>query len=538
MRSVIIGGIMLRLHRSSYHNILALLLALSVGVLACSAQQPQAGDLDLTFGNAGTLEYNLPGHAVVILGADKQPDGKIVLVGRATSPSLGSQTLVMRLNPDGNLDSTFATEGVFLLTYPTPPGEPESAQAQNHDGRCIKVRPDGKLAVAGIRQSKLFHLVLTADGQMDCVAEAISFSSNPLLDVVVMALRPDGSSLVGCNSLLNGTIDTDVYIYSFQNDGYPDTTFSGGGAVIRSDSNDYIGAMVVQPDGKIVVGGSTDGRFSVFVTRLNPDGTVDTTFGLSSQAGPFKYIQNFSAVGSKEVRSLVLDRDEILVFQHIHGSDTQVRISRLTDRGRLDTTFGSGGHYSAPFGDVMSNAVAMTMTPDCRILVAGRSAHNPSLTRPQLLRLKWDSLPDPTFGTDGFLQVPTDLQSYTPVSLIATEDKIFVIGTSLPISANPRHGVCITKLHAGPKEDTPEIVITEQPQPQSVPIGDTLSLRINTTGPHIVRRVWFRNGVEITRHNILSGELYIYSLLDVGQNSEGTYEIETRYARACFKTGF
>src|SRR5579884_364479 len=60
--------------------------------------------------------------------------------------------------------------------------------------------------------------------------------------------------------------------------GSPDSAFgSSGQAVLQTGSGDAANAIIVEPDGKILVAGSTAGMFSV--TRLNSDGSVDTTFG-------------------------------------------------------------------------------------------------------------------------------------------------------------------------------------------------------------------------------------------------------------------
>ncbi|MDT9071455.1 delta-60 repeat domain-containing protein, partial [Escherichia coli] len=71
-------------------------------------------------------------------------------------------------------------------------------------------------------------------------------------------------------------------------DGRLDESFGDGG-VARGDSgnrNDVLADIVLQPDGKILVAGSTKGieaparaRHNFAVARFNPDGSLDPTFG-------------------------------------------------------------------------------------------------------------------------------------------------------------------------------------------------------------------------------------------------------------------
>ena len=95
-----------------------------------------------------------------------------------------------------------------------------------------------------------------------------------------LTLQSDGKLVLGGSSGSNGILDFSVV--RLNADGSLDTTFSGDGkAVIELGSPDQAKSVVVQPDGKLVLAGTTG------VVRLNADGSLDTTFsgdGISTAA--------------------------------------------------------------------------------------------------------------------------------------------------------------------------------------------------------------------------------------------------------------
>jgi len=100
-----------------------------------------------------------------------------------------------------------------------------------------------------------------------------------------LAIQPDGKILLGghCD---NGS-NLDFCIARFNSNGTLDTTFGSSGKVIQTidSSNDWGQSLVIQPDGKILLGGDCGSRrYSYFcIARFNSDGTLDTSFGSSGK---------------------------------------------------------------------------------------------------------------------------------------------------------------------------------------------------------------------------------------------------------------
>jgi uncharacterized delta-60 repeat protein len=119
-------------------------------------------------------------------------------------------------------------------------------------------------------------------------------------------------------------------------------------------------AVLVQPDSKIVLAGNPGLSEVMTVTRLNPNGSPDTTFNGDGTAtidfGP----------GDDPARSAVLQPDGKIV---VAGGD--VAVARLNANGSPDAAFGAAGKAAVDFGAAtFGNAVALQ--PNGRIVVAGQ----------------------------------------------------------------------------------------------------------------------------------------------------------------------
>jgi uncharacterized delta-60 repeat protein len=179
-------------------------------------------------------------------------------------------------------------------------------------------------------------------------------------------------------------------------DGSPDTTFSQD---LGSGFANAVLSVASQADGKVVAGGiftSVNGTASNYVARLNPDGTVDTNFSLSlgGDSGGFN--------GAVEI--VVVQPDgKILVggqFTSVNGTPSN-RLARLNRDGTVDAAFsdalgGAGGGFNAT---VRSIAVRR----DASIFVAGDFTQVSSTASSHLVLLEPSGVVDEAFtgGLDG-----------------------------------------------------------------------------------------------------------------------------------------
>jgi uncharacterized delta-60 repeat protein len=284
------------------------------------------GQMDLTFGSRGIVTIPIGASAGVISGAGiaLQSDGKILLAG--TGQGNGSPNFaVVRLNRNGSLDATFSSDGIATV----PIGGSAMATA-------IVVLSSGKLAVGGtaITGDGYHHFAVTrlnSNGSLDT-----SFGTGgvtvlaPTAAAWGMVLQPDGSLVLGGQQTYGGT---QAYMAArVTSNGAIDTSFSGDGvATVPIGSNAVGDAIALQSDGKIVLTGDATTSTGVVATvRLNPNGSLDGSFGGGG-------IASYPGGGAN---ALMIDGTGKLVIAGVGAA-----VLRLNPDGSLDTGFGGGNGY-------------------------------------------------------------------------------------------------------------------------------------------------------------------------------------------------
>lgn len=180
------------------------------------------------------------------------------------------------------------------------------------------------------------------------------------------------------------------------NPGDLDATFGSGGKVTtRIGSQDsWAEAVVVQPDGKIVVGGPqgppAGDAWGFGLARFNRDGTLDTTFGSGG-----KVMTSFGQTGRIEAVALQKDQKIVAAGWSFVTGGQDFAVARYNANGSLDASFGDGGRVTTDFttGD---EGNAVVIQPDSKIVVAGQT-----LGKLVLIRYQADGSLDPSFGSFG-----------------------------------------------------------------------------------------------------------------------------------------
>lgn len=268
------------------------------------------GQLDNSFNTIGSVRaaFGMPQSGQnFIFASALQADGKIVVVGEV-GDGAQADMIVARYNTDGALDTNFGGQGyVHGIGHAISQG----FTTIDLDGRgdtayAVAIQADGKIVVGGTitETSGLqdFALVwLDASGHLDTTFRPTGISiplgaSNAA--VGGLAIQPDGKILA---TGYIGDSHLDLLLARFRPDGTLDNTFGSEGLTFHniSNSGDEVGeGIVLQPDGKIVVGGYLDkgltrkNDFIVlrYTTTGDPDsfgdnGAVITDFGGDDQAG-------------------------------------------------------------------------------------------------------------------------------------------------------------------------------------------------------------------------------------------------------------
>lgn len=345
------------------------------------------GALDLSFGAlSGGLNSD-----VALVGI--QPDAKILVSSHYLRSFAGTATgRLARLHPDGSLDTSFRQTGTGL----------------NYFALRMATQSDGKLVLIGgfteyNGTSSPGIIRLNADGTRDA-----SFSvpvgwigAGYLQDV---AFQPDGKLLIsGQFTTCYGS--PRPYIARLNSNGSLDTSFVQTGTGL----DNLVGNIRLQSDGKILVAGnffSYNGTALRSIARLQPDGSLDTTFALPGNGfDGFSYYSIVDANGGIFVSG---------GFSSYNGTAAN-QVARLNANGTLDTSFQFSGTDGAVF--------AIVPLPDGRVMIGGNFSMVGTQTKPYLARLLADGSLDPDFQLAG-----TGLSSTAGAVFLTSDFKLLIPG--------------------------------------------------------------------------------------------------------------
>ncbi|MFD2785649.1 beta strand repeat-containing protein [Hymenobacter rubripertinctus] len=281
-----------------------------------------------------------------------QPDGKILVAGAFTSYNGTARKLVARLNADGSLDATFRETGTGIS------GTISSGPFDIGPGITdMALQPDGKVLVAGAFSNyngtaRVNVARLNADGSLDAGFAPTPTSFTDGANVVVV--QPNGKILLGGSfRVMNGGPQSGAVVRRFNADGTTDGSFQ---PVLSSNVDANVQALALQADGKFLLGGSFNvGPFTTarYLERRNADGSLDAGF---PTGGP-----NFS------VAAVQVQADGKLVLGGLftsYAGTARGRLARLNPDGTLDNGFATGAGFN-------SNVRALTLQADGKLLATG-----------------------------------------------------------------------------------------------------------------------------------------------------------------------
>ena len=287
------------------------------------------GTLDSSFGGDGIVTTDIL-NADSALGVVLQPDGKFVVTGSAADDG-PPRFALLRYEADGDLDTGFGDGGITT----TAMGEAENPGAKGED---VALQENGKIVVSG-----------------SYTRMVVPFPGDP------PAPAP-GSALL-----------------RYDADGFLDASFAGDGKLaLELSITDTLRAVEVQPDGKIVAAGTmTDTESSTAViVRVGGAGNLDPSFSSNGIAA-------IPALDSSHAAGLGIQPNGKVVIggsatDFDNGSKTFFMAARVTPTGILDSSFDGDGRALTLFGDdFVDSALALALQVDGRIVLAGSALHDP-----------------------------------------------------------------------------------------------------------------------------------------------------------------
>jgi uncharacterized delta-60 repeat protein len=361
------------------------------------------GDLDTSFGNGGKKTVNFGGtdipRAVLV-----QPNGRIVVAGGG-GPA--SSFCVVRLRAaNGTLDPTFGSGGKRVIDFG---GDDESAYgaALQADGRIV-LGGDSHLtpAVARLKTNGALDTSFATGGKK-------TFSWGAIGRVTAVHVVSNGKILLGGFS---GPEGGNIQVARLSANGKLDTAFGTGGiAAVDFGGDDFGAALARQADGRILVAGRSSAAGAV-VARLRATGALDPDFGSGGRV---------TLPGGGSASAVLVQPDGRIVVAGNASGSAMMTVTRLLANGAPDPTFDGDGTATIDFGSLADLAAGAALQPDGRIVVAGYKQDGEDVA---IARLNADGSPDATFGTAGKVTVDFGVATFGNAVALAPGKRIVVAG--------------------------------------------------------------------------------------------------------------
>lgn len=304
----------------------------------------------------------------------------------------------------GMLDVDFSNDGIVTTKI-----------TAGHDyGNAVLTQADGKLIVVGYSEYGAAEFVCiryNVDGSLDTTfdQDGIVTTNVSSYDDIALngVIQPDGKIVVVGSSKNSSTYESNFAITRYQVDGTLDNSFSDDGKLViqigAESSNAYVVKM--QADGKIIVAGymeTTTDLFNFVVARFLDNGVLDTSF---NSIGYLPVYFNDKIGGIATALSMQSD-GRIIVSGYAsegYNGTNDFAIARITVNGVLDTTFSMDGKLTIDCGSSENDfSFSSAIQADGKIVVGG-FAFNGIDDDFTVIRLDTDGSLDSTWGVYGKL---------------------------------------------------------------------------------------------------------------------------------------
>ena len=332
----------------------------------------QPGALDLTFGINGIVTTSIDTNSANGYSVAIQTDGKIVMVGNS-GPTINRDFAIVRYNTNGTLDNSFGNNGIVTTDI----------GAESDEAYDVAIQSDGKILVVG--HSKF--------GQYN-----------------------------------------DFSAVRYNTDGSLDSTFSNDGKVSTSlGTYDYAYSVVIQNDGKIILGGTSYDAFTnqfFALVRYNSDGSLDSTF---DNDGKVTTLYNIYGDGANNL-TIQTDGKIVVVGMSRNSLNSDLAVLRYNSNGSLDPTFDFDGIATTSFSDGNDGALSVAIQNDGKILVAGASSIGNNNFNFAMARYNTNGSLDLTFNNDGIVTTPIGNSANGYSVALQSDGKIILGGFSSSVN--------------------------------------------------------------------------------------------------------
>jgi uncharacterized delta-60 repeat protein len=291
-----------------------------------------------------------------------------------------------------------------------------------------------------------------------------------------MVVQPDGKIL------LVGTCDGDAIVrfcmVRFDRDGSLDLGFGlfGGTSGRITTGDDNARAVAIAPDGKIVVAGDcfSSARFDFCVARFLPNGTLDDSFSLNGKVVT-------DVTGGKSIATAVAVQSDgkVVVAGHCGpDNDRNFCVVRYTASGVLDTSFSGNGKLATDIGRD-DKLAAIAIQHDGKIVVAGTCTNVNSTSEPSFCVVRYTTagqvdsgFPERLTGIDSLFQRTSEASSVA----IQPDGKIVVGGSCVSTTGSVLVRACLARLNV---DGTTDLSFNPDMRSDACTFGRAIALQVD-----------------------------------------------------------
>lgn len=409
----------------------------TLNAFALPALLNDAGQLDQTFAHGGVAQVYFAG-SLSSLTEDVALDAQgRILVAAKVGVAEGSRFGLARLLADGSADLSFGNQGSVIDTF-----------THGFEAMAGKVQAlaDGRILLAGLHYENS-HRTLPALALFDAQGNPDqTFGDNgrqvvrlpgdlsmgtrdtwlppgvPGAEACDFAVQEDGHILLIANHHFE-LADHAGMLIRLKPDGCLDETFNGRGFVMIRHLllNTWLNSLLLQADGRIVVGGSIDFPQQGLLARYLPEGCLDESFAVDG-------FMAFTAQGKSALVSQILESTESL---HCFGSSRDpIRCLALTmhPNGRPDSHINNGQPQLLEIGPSGCQWSAAQRMADGRMIAVGATLGGVEADF-IVARYRTDGSLDPSFGHGrGWLRTRLGRSLDTANSLAVQPDGAILVG--------------------------------------------------------------------------------------------------------------
>lgn len=335
------------------------------------------GTLDTTFMDEGVYQYRNSTNSTYFNSLKIVPNtGTFIVAGEAGIPNGG---IVVKFNSSGALDTTFSGDGIATISAISriyglalqSDGKiigcgSNGSGLSTRNGKIVRISTTGTLeqdtfVTIGIGNSELFECGVQSDGKLIFAG----YGNDGTSDFIAVSRRLS-TFAVDATFGTSGAVSTDL----------------------STALNDRATGLVIQPDDKIVVTSTGFGADRDFAAiRYTSNGTLDTSFSQSFGSGGVSLLDFVIGSPNDEANAILLQPDGQFMVggSSDNGSGNRFALAKVQPNGSFALGFGTAGRVVTTFTGNDATIFALAFAPPNKVLAAGRewngTAYNFALAR-------------------------------------------------------------------------------------------------------------------------------------------------------------